>query len=85
MFKVNTTVIFLASIGLILGGVYGIWFYNRVVFGQIRFYALQKFIDLTRREFFLLIPLIFLVFSMGIYPIIFLNTFNLSINNYIYL
>lgn len=81
--KVNTTVIFLASIGLILGAVYAIWFYNRLVFGQIRFYSLQKFVDLTRREFFLLLPLLIMVFVMGIYPVLFLDTFNASVNNYI--
>ena len=81
--KVNTTVIFFAATGLIFGAVYAIWFYNRLVFGQIRFYSLQQFVDLTRREFFLLLPLIFLVFFMGIYPILFLNTFNMSVNNYI--
>ncbi len=82
--KVNTTVIFLASIGLILGAVYAIWFYNRLVFGQIRSYSLQKFIDLNRREFCVLLPLFLLVFFMGIYPTLFLNTFNMSVNNYIY-
>jgi proton-translocating NADH-quinone oxidoreductase chain M len=81
--QVNTIVIFLAATGLIFGAVYAIWFYNRLVFGQIRFYSLLQFIDLTRREFFVLLPLIFLVFFMGIYPIIFLNTFNMSVNNYI--
>lgn len=69
--------------GLILGAVYAIWFYNRLVFGQIRFYALQKFVDLTRREFFILLPLVLLVFIMGIYPLMFLDVFNLSVNKYI--
>ena len=81
--KVNSTVIFLAAAGLILGAVYAIWFYNRLIFGQIRFYSLQTFTDLNRREFHLLLPLVFLVFSMGIYPVLFLDTFNLSVNNYI--
>ncbi len=81
--RTNTIVIFLASIGTILGAIYAIWFYNRLVFGQIRFYALQKFVDIQRREFFLLLPLLFMVFFMGIYPIIFLESFNLSANNYI--
>ncbi len=81
--KINATVIFLASIGTILGAVYGIWFYNRLIFGQIRFYSLQKFVDIQRREFFLLLPLAFLVFFMGIYPVIFLDTFNLAANNYV--
>jgi NADH:ubiquinone oxidoreductase subunit 4 (subunit M) len=80
---VNTVAIFLGAIGMILGAVYAIWFYNRLVFGQIRFYALQSFADLTRREFFLLLPLVFMVFLMGIYPVLFLDTFNISINNYI--
>lgn len=81
--RVNTTVTFLAAMGLILGAVYAIWFYNRLVFGQIRFYALQQFTDINRREFFLLLPLVVLVFLMGIYPAVFLDTFNLSVNNYI--
>lgn len=81
--KVNTTVIVLASIGLILGAVYAIWFYNRLVFGQIRFYSLQKFSDVTRREFSLLLPLFIMVFIMGIYPVMFLDTFSISVNNYI--
>lgn len=81
--RVNTTVIFLGSIGMILGAVYAIWFYNRLIFGQIRFYSLQKFVDLERREFFLLLPLVIMVFIMGIYPIVFLDTFNISVNNYI--
>lgn len=81
--KVNTTVIFLASIGMILGAVYAIWLYNRLIFGQIRFYSLQKFVDINRREFFVLLPLLFMTFFMGIYPVVFLDTFNMSINNYI--
>ena len=81
--KVNTTVIVLASIGLILGAVYAIWFYNRLVFGQIRFYSLQKFSDINRREFALLLPLFIMVFVMGIYPVLFLDTFSISVNNYI--
>ena len=69
--------------GLILGAVYAIWFFNRLVFGQIRFYSLQRFSDLTRREFSLLLPLFIMVFIMGIYPALFLDTFNLAVNNYI--
>jgi len=56
-----------------------------MVFGQIRFYSLQRFVDLKRREFFLLLPLVFMVFFMGIYPNIFLDVFDVSTNNYIYL
>ena len=83
VWRVNTTVTFLAAMGLILGAVYAIWFFNRLVFGQIRFYALQQFTDINKREFCLLVPLVVLVFLMGIYPVVFLDTFNMSVNNYI--
>lgn len=83
--KVNTTAIVLGAIGMILGAVYAIWFFNRVVFGPIRFYSLQRFVDLKRREFFLLLPLVFAVFFMGIYPNIFLDVVDISMNNYIHL
>lgn len=84
IWKVNTTVTFLASLGLILGAVYAIWFYNRLVFGQIRFYGLHMFGDLTRREFFVLLPLFLLVFLMGIYPIVFLHAFHMPVHDGIY-
>lgn len=85
VWKVNTVVIFFGSIGMILGAVYAIWLFNRLVFGQIRFYSLQKFVDINRREFLVLFPLLFLVFFMGLYPMCFLETMNMSVNNYIVL
>jgi len=84
-FKLNTTVAFLSATGMVLGAVYVIWLYNRLVFGQIRFNYFKKFLDVNRREFNLLLPLVFLVFFMGIYPIVFLDSINLSMNNYILL
>jgi NADH-quinone oxidoreductase subunit M len=85
VWKVNTIVIFLGSIGMILGAVYAIWLFNRLVFGQVRFYSLQLFADINRREFLVLFPLVFLVFLMGIYPMCFLETMNMSVNNYVFL
>jgi NADH-quinone oxidoreductase subunit M len=82
--QTNIITIVFASIGLILSAVYGIWLCNRLIYGQIRVFSLQKFADLTRREFYILLPLVFLTFYMGIYPEIFLNTFTFSVNKYIY-
>jgi NADH-quinone oxidoreductase subunit M len=47
VFKFNTTVAVLASIGMILGAVYAIWLYNRIMFGQIASLSLLKFSDLS--------------------------------------
>ena len=85
VWRSNTIVIFFGSIGMILGAVYAIWMYNRIVFGAIRFYSLEYFVDINRREFLVLAPLVFLVFFMGIYPMCFLEIMNMSINNYIFI
>jgi NADH:ubiquinone oxidoreductase subunit 4 (subunit M) len=74
---------FLAAIGTILGAVYAIWLYNRLMFGQIRLNSLYLFIDINRREFLLLLPLVFLIFLMGIYPTLFFKVITLAANNYI--
>ena len=70
----------LAATGMVLGAGYSIWMYNRVVFGtrpKVEF--ISHFADLDRREFCSLLPLIFLLFWMGIYPQAFINVFHASV------
>ena len=73
VWKINPSILFLASIGVILSAVYSIWFFNRIMFGQVKFYSLLTFIDIQKRDFCILMPLAFLIISLGIYPILFLN------------
>lgn len=80
IFTTNTTATFISSLSIVLGAVYAIWLYNRLIFGSIRLNRLNIFKDLTRREFFLFLPLIFSLFFMGIYPKIFLDTIYLSLH-----
>lgn len=35
-FKENTTVTFLGATGMILGGAYSLWLYNRVIYGNLK-------------------------------------------------
>jgi NADH-quinone oxidoreductase subunit M len=79
VWQYNTVVAFFAGLGLVLASVYSIWFCNRLIFGQIKYYSLQKFKDLTKRELIILCLLLFMVFVMGIFPNIFLNTFHMSL------
>ena len=57
----------LASLGMVLSAGYSIYLYNRVCFG-----APSKYLyfsrDLNRREFYALMPLVLLIFLMGIFP-----------------
>lgn len=59
---------FIASIGVILGAVYAIWLYNRVMFGSVKIEFLKKFSDLNKKEFLLSFVLVVLILITGIYP-----------------
>lgn len=80
-FRTNTTVAVLASLGVILGAAYAIWLYNRVAFGNLKVLYISEFSDITRREFFILLPCIFLVLFMGVLPDFFLGDMHLSVSN----
>ena len=57
----------LASLGMVLSAGYSIYLYNRVCFGVPSKY-LYFTRDLNRREFYALMPLVLLIFLMGIFP-----------------
>jgi len=81
LFKHNYFITFFAATGMVLGAVYSLWLYNRIFFGLIKTKYINQFEDINKRELFLFIPLIILVFIMGIYPDIFLQSMNISILN----
>ena len=83
--KLNFDVMFLSGFGIILGVIYAIWLYNRLIFGPIKIFSLQKFQDLSRREINIFIPFIFLIICMGIFPNFFLNIININSINYIFI
>jgi len=57
-----------AVLGVILGAVYLTWMYQRVIFGPVTHEENRKLIDLSAREIAIFVPIIALVFFMGIYP-----------------
>jgi len=81
IFKINVITAILAATGVILGGAYSLWLYNRLIFGNLKVSYTLKFKDLNLREFCILLPLSVLVILMGIYPTIFLDPIHFSIYN----
>ncbi|HKP37080.1 MAG TPA: NADH-quinone oxidoreductase subunit M [Pyrinomonadaceae bacterium] len=63
----------LAATGVIWAAVYMLWMLQRVVFGTRTSEENSRLSDLNAREFGLLIPLLVLMFFMGVYPAPFLN------------
>ena len=57
-----------AATGVILGAVYMLWMYRRVVFGPLNNPANEKLPDLNGRELLLLAPIVILIVLMGVYP-----------------
>jgi NADH-quinone oxidoreductase subunit M len=58
----------IASSGVILSAVYMLWMFQRVMFGELDNPKNQKLLDLNAREIGIMVPLIVMIFVMGIYP-----------------
>ena len=82
-YKTNTTITFIGATGMILGGGYSLWLFNRVVYGNLKTQYLSAFCDVEKREFFIFLPLLLGTLIMGVYPDIFLDPMHMSLNNLI--
>ncbi len=80
-FQNNTFVTFMAASGMIFGAAYALWLCNRVIYGIGKPDYISQFSDLSRREFFMLLPFLIGVLAMGINGQPFLETLNCSTAN----
>jgi len=64
----------------VLGAVYMLWMYQRVIFGPLSNPANEKLEDLSRREGIVLAPILALIVIMGVYPRPFLRMIEASVN-----
>jgi len=80
-FKVNSWTAILAASGMVLGAGYSLWLCNRLLFGNLKRYSIAQFQDLSRREFFLLLPFVFSTFIIGIYPNVITNFLKTTVVN----
>ena len=67
-FRVNTWVAFVATTGVILSAAYALYLYRRIIFGPLEKGSLRSIVDLTRREQFILAPLVVLTLLFGFFP-----------------
>ncbi len=68
-----------AATGIILGAIYMLWMFRRVMFGPLSNPENQKLEDIGAREIALLTPILALIFFMGIYPQPFLSRMKPSV------
>jgi len=79
-FKVNTSITFLSATGMVIGACYSLWLFNRISYGNIKTQYFTYFSDISKREFFIFLPLIIGTLVMGLYPEIFLESIHMSVN-----
>jgi NADH-quinone oxidoreductase subunit M len=82
-YQTNTIITFIGATGMILGGCYSLWLFNRIAYGNLKTQYISLFIDINKREFYTFLPLILGTLIMGIYPEIFLNPMHMSVNTLI--
>jgi NADH-quinone oxidoreductase subunit M len=81
LFKQSFWSTFFASTSMVLSAVYTLWTYNRIFFGNVRNHFLISYADLNRKETLLFILLIIILFFMGIFSYLILDTFLLDCIN----
>jgi proton-translocating NADH-quinone oxidoreductase chain M len=67
-FEINSLAALLSGSGLILGAGYGLWLLNRLLLGNSKILAFFTLKDLTRYEFFMLLPFLLLTLVLGLFP-----------------
>ncbi len=67
-YRANAVMATLATTGIILGAAYMLYLYRRVVFGELTKKDVKAMTDLSPREILIFVPLVAIVFWMGIYP-----------------
>ena len=69
-----------AASGVVLGALYLLWMYQRVVFGPVTHEENRRLGDLSPREILVLAPVLAMCVVMGVYPAPFLRTMQPSID-----
>ena len=80
-YKASSWIAFIALTGVVLGAAYMLYLYRRVIFGDLEKEDLKPLVDLSKREIAIFVPLIVMVFWMGIYPSTFLDVISVSVTN----
>lgn len=79
-FQVSVLAAAVASLGIILAAVYGLWMVQRTFQGKPRV-DVPRFSDITRREVLVAVPLLLVIVWLGLYPQPVINTAGHGIDN----
>jgi NADH-ubiquinone oxidoreductase chain 4 len=83
IFQNNAIVGALGASGIVLSACYSLWLYSRISYGTFS-PNLKPTLDISRREFMLLLPLLIGTVLLGIFPNIILESLHLSVSTLLY-
>ncbi len=73
----------IAATGVVLGAVYLLHLFQKLMFGPIKHQINKTLADLTTREIWTFVPLIIFIFFMGVYPNPFLSRMEPAVDRYL--
>jgi len=82
-FKARTIYGVLGATGVVLGAAYMLWMFQRVMFGELKNPENLKLQDLNRREIVYMVPMVILIFVMGIYPKLFFKKMDVTVEHFL--
>ncbi len=82
-FKARTVYGVLGATGVVLGAAYMLWMFQRVMFGEIKNPENLKLQDLSIREIAYMVPMIIMIFLMGIYPKLFFQKMDVTVEHFL--
>ena len=82
-FQKNSFIALFAALGIILGAIYMLYLYKKIIFGTLENEKLKEILDLNLREKLILYPLVLVVILIGIFPNIFIDPMRMSIEQII--
>ena len=78
LYKVSSVACIVGALSVVIGGAYSLWLYNRIMFGNLKISYTKNFVDLTLKEFVILLIIIIPVLYIGISPSLFLQGIKMS-------
>jgi NADH-quinone oxidoreductase subunit M len=83
MFKTNVVYATFAVLGIVLGAAYMLWLYQRTMFGEPTTPDNQNMRDMNGMEIAYMLPLVILMFWIGLYPRPYLNLMEPTVKHYV--
>ena len=82
-FRSNVSFGVIATTGVVLGAVYMLWMFQRVMYGEIKKEENLKLKDINKREITILVLIVFFIFFMGLYSQPFFKKMDVSATHYL--